>query len=83
MIREEKVIILLCTTVLSLFAVQLYLKTMYSTDGETLQRLQDSIQQVQGENMRLEEKILSLSSFTYLSTEAKREGFIKATYMSF
>lgn len=83
MIREEKVVILLCTTILFLFAVQLFLKTMYSTDGETLQRLQDDIVKVQEENMVLQDQILTLSSLTHINSEAKKEGFIKSEYISF
>lgn len=83
MVREEKVIIGLCIVILSLFSVQLYIKTTYSTENQTLADLEQNIMVLQKQNNMLENQILALSSLTHINREAKKVGFIPAKTISF
>lgn len=59
-----------------LLVIQISVSNMLSTGGIKLSDIQGQIQGMQRENAILKEKILSVSSLTYISGQAEKEGFV-------
>ena len=67
---------ILGVTILCLVVVQISISNMLSTGGIRLSVIQDEIQGLQRQNAILKEKILSVSSLTYISQQAEKAGFV-------
>lgn len=68
---------ILGVVIATLLMVQISVSNMLSTGGIKLSDIQDQIQGLQRQNAILKEKILSVSSLTYISEQAGKEGFIQ------
>ena len=62
-----------------LLIVQIAVGNILSTGGITLGEMQLQTLQLERENAILKEKVLSLSSLTYISQQAKKDGFVTDT----
>lgn len=66
---------LLGSIILVLLMVQIGVSNVLSTGGITLSEIQQQTQDLQRENAILKEKVLSMSSLTYVAEKAEKEGF--------
>ena len=66
-----------CIIVLSL--VQAIISSAYATGGITLDDMNNQISNLQKQNIALEEKVDSLSSFTHIASVAASIGFVEDT----
>lgn len=62
--------------VIILSIVQISVSNAFSTDGITLDNIQQKIADIERENMILKEKIYTLSAYTTISADASAEGFV-------
>lgn len=66
---------LLGSIILVLLVVQISVSNMLSTGGITLSEIQQQTQDLQRQNAILKEKVLNISSLTYVEQQAEKEGF--------
>ena len=66
---------LLGSIIFVLLMVQISVSNMLSTGGITLSEIQQQTQDLQRQNAILKEKVLSISSLTYVAEQAEKEGF--------
>lgn len=74
---KKPIIILtfLIFTIIALFGVRAFVSNKLSTSGVELGRVGDEINKYKTENIILSEKVNSLSSLLWISSEAARLGF--------
>lgn len=77
--RTHILFTILGSIILVLVVVQMGVSNMLSTGGITLSEIENQIQATQRQNAILKEKILSVSSLTYISQEAVKDGFAPDT----
>jgi len=66
-------------TILGLIIVNITLNNMMSTQGIVFDQLQTNLQSLQKENIVIEDKVLHLSSYTRIASQAATIGFIPGT----
>lgn len=69
-------VILIILLVLSA-VTQVLILNKYSTIGDKLSVLSETIEEIENENSRLDQKIASASSMTTISTKAKEIGLVQ------
>lgn len=63
-------------TIIALSVVHVAVANNISTTGVNLSKLQDELDNYKRENAFLHEKILELSSLTYINEKAEEKGFV-------
>ena len=71
------VIIALVFVIISLTMVQVVVSNRLSTTGLALGKLEESISEYKNENTVLKEKVLIVSSLTYIASSAAKLGFVQ------
>lgn len=66
---------ILGSIIMVLLMVQISVSNMLSTGGITLSEIQQQTLGLQRQNAILKEKVLSISSLTYVAEKAEKEGF--------
>ena len=66
---------ILGSIILVLLMVQISVSNILSTGGIALSEIQQETQDLQRQNAILKEKVLSISSLTYVAEKAEKEGF--------
>jgi cell division protein FtsL len=69
-------IVTMILTIIGLSIVHVAVANNISTTGVNLSKLQDELDTYKRENAFLHEKILELSSLTYINEKAEQSGFI-------
>lgn len=69
----------LFSIILGLIIVNITLNNMMSTQGITFDQLQTNLQNYQRENVLLEDKVLQLSAYTKIASQAATMGFTPDT----
>ncbi len=70
------ILTLLIFTVISLLIVNLTVSNMMSTGGISLDKLQTQLSRLQLQDTNMEQKVLSMSSYTQIASEAAKMGFV-------
>ena len=76
--RPVAIIIFLFFTIIGLSIVQVSVSNKLSTTGTDLAAIEQEISQYKRENIQLQEKILTASSYTQISQQAQSRGFVSS-----
>lgn len=73
------ILISLFLIILALIIVNITLNNVMSTQGIVLDQIQAELHDLQNKNIVLEDKVLQLSSFTKIASQAASIGFVSDT----
>lgn len=76
--RPTFIIIFIFATIIALAIAQVSMANQISTTGAELANLQSQVDDYKKENMFLKEQLLTAASFTNITEQAEKSGFVEA-----